>query len=222
PKKELKGFSKIFINAGETKTVTIPFDDKTFRYFNIKTNKWEIEEAEYDIMVGASCTDIRLADTLFVEGTGAPLPYDKEELPTYYSANVHNISLEEFETLLGRKAPNPKWDRTKPLGYNDTIEQCQYAKGVSGRLIYFAIIFVHWFLRKIGKRSIANLIMMSFYHMPFRGIARMTGGIVNMPMLDGILMVVNGRFLKGLVHILKERSKMKKSPKTGNIGKRKL
>ncbi|EWH23274.1 beta-glucosidase [Bacillus haynesii] len=222
PKKELKGFSKIFINAGETKTVTIPFDDKTFRYFNIKTNKWEIEEAEYDIMVGASCTDIRLADTLFVEGTGAPLPYDKEELPTYYSANVHNISLEEFETLLGRKAPNPKWDRTKPLGYNDTIEQCQYAKGVSGRLIYFAIIFVHWFLRKIGKRSIANLIMMSFYHMPFRGIARMTGGIVNMPMLDGILMMVNGRFLKGLVHILKERSKMKKSPKTGNIGKRKL
>ncbi|MFT0802840.1 glycoside hydrolase family 3 C-terminal domain-containing protein [Bacillus swezeyi] len=222
PKKELKGFSKIFINAGETKTVTIPFDDKTFRYFNIKTNKWEIEEAEYDIMVGASCTDIRLADTLFVEGTGAPLPYDKEELPTYYSANVHNISLEEFETLLGRKAPNRKWDRTKPLGYNDTIEQCQYAKGVSGRLIYFAIIFVHWFLRKIGKRSIANLIMMSFYHMPFRGIARMTGGIVNMPMLDGILMMVNGRFLKGLVHILKERSKMKKSPKTGNIGKRKL
>ncbi|MFB6497892.1 beta-glucosidase [Bacillus haynesii] len=222
PKKELKGFSKIFINAGETKTVTIPFDDKTFRYFNMKTNKWEIEEAEYDIMVGASCTDIRLADTLFVEGTGAPLPYDKEELPTYYSANVHTISLEEFETLLGRKAPNPKWDRTKPLGYNDTIEQCQYAKGVSGRLIYFAIIFVHWFLRKIGKRSIANLIMMSFYHMPFRGIARMTGGIVNMPMLDGILMMVNGRFLKGLVHILKERSKMKKSPKTGNIGKRKL
>ncbi|WFA06526.1 glycoside hydrolase family 3 C-terminal domain-containing protein [Bacillus sp. HSf4] len=222
PKKELKGFSKIFINAGETKTVTIPFDDKTFRYFNIKTNNWEIEEAEYDIMVGASCTDIRLADTLFVEGTGAPLPYDKEELPTYYSANVHNISLEEFETLLGGKAPNPKWDRTKPLGYNDTIEQCQYAKGVSGRLIYFAIIFVHWFFRKIGKRSIANLIMMSFYHMPFRGIARMTGGIVNMPMLDGILMMVNGRFLKGLVHILKERSKMKKSRKTGNIGKRKL
>lgn len=222
PKKELKGFSKIFINAGETKTVTIPFDDKTFRYFNIKTNKWEIEEAIYEIMVGASCTDIRLEDTLFVEGTGAPLPYDKEKLPTYYSAKVHNISLEEFETLLGRKAPNPKWDRTKPLGYNDTIEQCQYAKGISGRLIYFAIIFVYWFLGKIGKRSTANLIMMSFYHMPFRGIARMTGGIVNMPMLDGILMMVNGRFLKGLVHLLKERNKMKKSPKARSIGKRKL
>ena len=53
PKKELKGFAKVFINAGETKEVKIYFDDKTFRYFNIKTNKWEIESAEYEIMIGS-------------------------------------------------------------------------------------------------------------------------------------------------------------------------
>lgn len=71
PNKELKGFTKIFINAGETKTVTIPFDDKTFRYFNVKTNNWEIEQSDYNIMVGASSADIRLTETIFVEGTGA-------------------------------------------------------------------------------------------------------------------------------------------------------
>jgi glycosyltransferase involved in cell wall biosynthesis len=36
----------------------------------------------------------------------------------------------------------------------------------------------------------------------------MTGGIMNMPMLDGMLMMVNGHFFKGLKHLLRERKKM--------------
>ncbi|SDY10947.1 beta-glucosidase [Evansella caseinilytica] len=209
PKKELKGFDKIFINAGESKTVTIPFDEKTFRYFNVKTNQWEIEEAEYTIMIGSSSTDIRLTDTIFVEGTGAPLPYDKNELPSYYSGKITNVSVGEFESLLGRKVPVSTWDRKRPLGYNDTIEQCQYAKGVFGRLMFHAVVFAHWFLRKTGKRNTANLIMMSVYYLPFRGMARMTGGLINMPMVDGILQMVNGHFFKGLRHFLKERHAMR-------------
>ena len=35
PAKELKGFAKVFLKAGESKTVTIPLDDKAFRYFNV-------------------------------------------------------------------------------------------------------------------------------------------------------------------------------------------
>ncbi|SDY10827.1 beta-glucosidase [Evansella caseinilytica] len=213
PKKELKGFAKVFLSPGETKTVTISFDDKTFRYFNVNTNQWEIEEADYKIMIGASSADIRLTATHYVEGTGAPLPYEREKLPTYYSGKVAKVSVEEFEQLIGRKVPVSTWDRTKPLGYNDTIAQCQYAKGCFARFAFRSITFAHWFLRKIGKRSTANLIMMSVYHMPFRGIARMTGGIVNMPMLDGMLMIVNGRFFKGLRHVLRERKKMLRATK---------
>lgn len=213
PSKELKGFVKVFINAGESKIVRIPFDDKTFRYFNVKSNRWEIEEAEYEIMIGSSSRDIRLISPFNVVGTGAPLPYDREKLPSYYSGNVSDVSQEEFEQLLGRKAPISTWDRSKPLGYNDTIAQCQYAKGITARLAYYTIVFAYKFLRKIGKRNTANLIMMSVYHMPFRGIARMTGGIVNMPMLDGILMMVNGRFFKGLGHFIKERNRKLKVAK---------
>lgn len=213
PKKELKGFTKVFLNAGETKSVTIPFDDKTFRYFNVRTNQWEIESADYNIMIGAASTDIRLEDSIFVEGTEAPLPYDKEKLPSYYSGQANDVSIEEFETLLGTKVPNAKWDRAKPLGYNDTIAQCRYAKGMFARFAFRLIKFSHRFLWKIGKRDTANLIMMSVYHMPFRGYARMTGGVVNMPMVDGILKIVNGHFFKGLGHVLRERRKLVKAQK---------
>ncbi|MCU9614371.1 glycoside hydrolase family 3 C-terminal domain-containing protein [Caldibacillus lycopersici] len=213
PEKELKGFTKVYLLAGESKTVTIPFDDKTFRYFNVKTNKWEVEEAEYEVMIAASSADIRLSAKIFVTGTGAPSPYNRVELPSYFSGKVNNVGVDEFERLLGHKVPTSKWDRNKPLGYNDTIAQCQYAKGRIARFAFHSINFAHWFFRKIGKRSTANLIMMSVYHMPFRGIARMTGGIINMPMLDGILLIVNGHFFKGMKTVLKERSKKVKVAK---------
>lgn len=213
PKKELKGFAKISLNPGEEKEVTIPFDDKTFRYFNVKSNKWEVESAEYEIMIGASSEDIRLIDTIFIEGTNVELPYNKSELKSYYSGNVYDIDLYEFEKLLGNRVPNSKWDKTKDIGYNDTIAQCQYAKGLFARFAYKIIFFSHWFLTKIGKRETANMIMMSVYHMPFRGVSRMTGGIINMSMLDGMLMIVNGHFFKGLAQLLKERRKLVKSKK---------
>ena len=136
PKKELKGFTKISLNPGEEKEVTIPLDDKTFRYFNVKTNKWEVESAEYEIMIGASSEDIRLTDTISIQGINVELPYNKNELKSYYSGNVYDVNLNEFEKLLGNKVPNSKWDRTRDIGYNDTIAQCQYAKGLFARFAY--------------------------------------------------------------------------------------
>lgn len=211
PKKELKGFAKVFINAGETKEVKIYFDDKTFRYFNIKTNKWEIESAEYEIMIGSSSVDIRLIDTLWVEGTNAEVPYDKVSLPSYYSGEISNVGLEEFENLIQKKIPISTWDKKQELGYNDAILQCKYAKSIIARIIYYLMIFIHWLLKKVGKRDKANIMVMSIFNMPFRGISRMTGGIVNMPMLDGILMMVNGKFFRGLIKFIQEKNNLKRS-----------
>jgi len=106
------------------------------------------------------------------------------------------------------------------LGYNDTLAQCQYAPSLFARLLYHSIVNLHSCLWKFGRRSSANLIMLSVYHMPFRGIARMSGGLVSLPMLDGILMIVNGHFFKGLVHFL--RKALQKKPRGKDEKKRSL
>ena len=46
---ELKGFCKVFLQPGETREVEIPFEDRTFTYFNVQTGKWEIEEGNYKL-----------------------------------------------------------------------------------------------------------------------------------------------------------------------------
>lgn len=89
--KELKGFAKVFLKAGESKQVTITLDDKAFRYFNIKTDKFEIDGGEYDILIGASVADIKLSGTVSVKGTEAPVPYDMSKLPSYAKGDIKNV-----------------------------------------------------------------------------------------------------------------------------------
>lgn len=77
PQQELKGFAKVFLKAGESRTVEIPLDDKAFRYWNVKTQHWEVEGGIYELRAGASSQDIRLTAQIQVQGTDAPLPYRK-------------------------------------------------------------------------------------------------------------------------------------------------
>ena len=60
PDKELKGFAKVFLKAGESRKVQILFDDKTFRYWNVETDSWEKEAGRYEICIGACALDLSL------------------------------------------------------------------------------------------------------------------------------------------------------------------
>lgn len=193
PAKELKGFAKVFLKAGESKKVTIPLDDKAFRYFNVDTNRFEVEDGAWVVMIGASVADIKLSGTVEVQGTGATSPYDKAKFAKYFSGDIKAVSDGEFEALLGRPIPDGHWSGM--LDMNDALCQMYYAKGTAGRLAYK--ILTH-FINKGIEKGQPNLNLLFNYNMPFRAIAKMTGGICTMEMAEGILTIVNGHFFKGL------------------------
>lgn len=64
PVKELKGFEKINLAPGESRTVEILLDGDAFRYFNSKKNTWVFEKGEFEILVGSSSRDIHLRQTI--------------------------------------------------------------------------------------------------------------------------------------------------------------
>ncbi|MCI8688143.1 MAG: glycosyl hydrolase [Lawsonibacter sp.] len=197
PAKELKGFAKVFLKAGESKTIAIPLDDRAFRYFNIKTNQFEVEGSEYQIMVGASVADIRLTGTVSVPGTEAPNPYNPKDLADYYTGSIKSVSDRQFETLLGHPIPDGAWSGT--LTMNDAICQMYYAKSGLARFVYRRLTGM---IDKSMEKGKPNLNLMFNYNMPFRGIAKMTGGMCTMKMAEGILIIVNGHFFKGLGQII--------------------
>ena len=217
PTKELKGFAKVELEPGQTKKVEISFDDKTFRYFNVKTNKWEIEKGSYSIMIASSSDNIRLEGSINQAGTGAEAPYNKADLPNYAVGNLRHVPDAEFAALLGRDIPDgslPFYKKNRlAVDYNTTVKELRYAKRWIGRLVGKAIPWFARVLAKIGKKELSNTLVMGVVHQPMRGWSRFSQGGLRMSQLDGLIMMFNGHFWKGLHHFNKEGRKYKKIAK---------
>ncbi len=128
-----------------------------------------------------------------VQGTNAVSPYDKAKFAKYFAGDVKNISDAEFETLLGHPIPDGHWSGT--LDMNDAICQLYYAKSWLARRVYGIMTNM---LNKSIEKGEPDLNITFIYNMPFRGIAKMAGGMCTMEMAEGILTVCNGHFFKGM------------------------
>lgn len=64
PVKELKGFDKIYLKPGQSKTVSIPLDDRSLAYFDEQDKSWQLDAGRFTVKVGSSSDDLPLSDTL--------------------------------------------------------------------------------------------------------------------------------------------------------------
>ena len=67
PEKELKGFSKDLIKAGETKRITIPLNYRCFAYYSTALNRWQVDDGDFEIMIGSSVSDIKLVKRIVIK-----------------------------------------------------------------------------------------------------------------------------------------------------------
>ena len=74
PLKELKGFDKVFLQPGQSQTVTLHLNQRSFAFFNTSKHLWDAEHGVYSVSVGASSQDIRLTGqvTLHTDITSRP------------------------------------------------------------------------------------------------------------------------------------------------------
>ena len=198
PVRELKGFVRVELQPGEEKEVRIGFDDKTFRFYDTRTDSWEIESGTYQIMIGENAQQMVLEGALDVKGTVENGGYKKEELPEYFSGKIKDISDEKFRILYGREIPDGSW--SGEIRMNDAVCQLYYGKGILGKLLC-AILKL---LLKISDwQGKPNLNVLFNYNMPIRGYAKMTGGIVTMKMAEALTEMANGHRIKGTAHLIK-------------------
>src|SRR5262249_56667542 len=60
PIRELKGFARVTLLPGETKSVTVPLDSRAFSYYDVNGKRWRTEPGDFDIYIGHSSEDIEL------------------------------------------------------------------------------------------------------------------------------------------------------------------
>ena len=200
PAKELKGFARVTLAPGEKQRITIMLDDKAFRFWNVKANRWEIEGGEYELLVGASVEDIRLCEKISVHGTATVHPYEDRDLDCYYKGDVLHVSDVDFEKLLGHPIPKGK---TK-IDRNLTLGELNHARSPLGWLVWLVLTIL---LDVSYKRGKPDLNILFQYNMPLRALAKMTNGAISMGMVDGIVMELQGFWILGLVRVIYEAIK---------------
>ena len=200
PVQELKAFARVPLAAGESRTVMLPLDDKAFRYWNTRTDCWEIEGGRYEVRVGASSADIRLTANVDIRGTNAPDPYAGKALPHYKSGSVQNVPDAEWEALLGHPIPQ---DKVK-IDRNMTLGELNHSRSPLGWLIWAVLTAL---LNASFKKGKPDLNVLFQYNMPLRALAKMTSGAISMGMVDGIVMELQGFWIIGLVRVIYEAVK---------------
>jgi beta-glucosidase len=194
PRMELKGFEKIRLESGESKTVTITLDERSFAYYHVPEAVWALEGGSYGILIGASSQDIRLRGSVTVRGDGreAGLGALREKAPEYFALKKEGLAVsgESFAALYGR--PLPPADRLpgEPFTINSTIRDIKDTP--PGQALLQQIIAGMEKTLGPGGGELRPMIDRMMMDMPLRALSMFNPEGMPPEVLEGILGALNG------------------------------
>lgn len=198
--KELKGFDKIYLEPGESKTVTVNLDKRSFAYFNVNTKSFEVETGKYDILVGASSKDIRLTKTIRVTAKESIVtPNYRDTAPSYYGANIKGIGVKEFEVILGREVPPTERKAGDPFDYNSTLYDLSATKN-GAKMVKFVTSIAGKVLKGTpqDKRMMIEMVLGT----PLRALVLMSTGAFTEEMADLVIYMATDSIFIGLMKFI--------------------
>ncbi len=138
PKKELKGFCKVYLDKGETKTVSICVQKDDLRYFNIKENRSVLDGGEYTFEICSDSETVKFAKTIEIVGEIVKKPYSDAVDAIYKNANTSKITDDIFEEMSGLKIPTvpPK----KPIRLESRFSDMKAT--LLGKILFAAVLSV--------------------------------------------------------------------------------
>jgi beta-glucosidase len=116
PFKELKGFNKVSLLAGETKTISFQLDSSSFSYYKLNIHDFGMDFGSYNILIGASSRDIRLQESVNLSDRLNDIRMKYSLWPANHSNNV--LPLQNFRFVSDRSI---YFDSNKSLTVKDSI-----------------------------------------------------------------------------------------------------
>jgi beta-glucosidase len=198
PDKELKGFTKVRLEPGEEESVSIELDKRAFAYYNVDLQDWHVESGEFEILVGASSRDIRLTTTVEIISDDPATPaVGREKLAAYCDLpKGAPIGQRDFEALLGRPVPPNQGPQKGAYTLNTPIGDM--SDSFIGRQLHNVMKSqMAKMIQSQEDTPLALLLEAVMHEMPLRGMLMTGDGPLTREMLDALLIMTNGKFLKG-------------------------
>ena len=137
PEKELCGFTKVYLAAGESKEITIAVNKADLSYYNVKEKRYVLESGEYEFQLCSDSESVKLSEKIKIDGENVPSPYDKEIFDLYENS-PDKISDVAFEKMSGLKIPT--LPPVKPITLESRFTDMK--ETFMGRILYNAVLSV--------------------------------------------------------------------------------
>jgi len=196
-KKELKGFAKVFLQKGESRTVKITLDARSFAYYNVPKAAWAIEGGVYEILVGASSRSISLRGEVQAAGDGYEtlLQDQRKNSPEYFNLNVKDLRISDasFEALYGRKLPSSKRE-TGQIDLNSTVGDIRTTE-IGKKLEAYIFQQMSAAFSSENTRDLRLMFDRMLVEMPLRSLAMFGRGSakVTPAMIEALVDALNGK-----------------------------
>lgn len=185
PVRELRGFAKVHLAAGESATVTVTLGERAFAFFDVTSGRWQIPNGEYDIEIGRSSAVIEQSLPVTVTGGIDASP----GTPGIVGVSTTD---DEFTALLGRPIPHPR--PVRPYSRLSTVGEIQSTR--LGRTIKAALKrFSGADFDEVAAQdpALGKMFERGLDEMPLRAAALFSEGRIPWPVLDTIVALLNGQ-----------------------------
>lgn len=203
PAHELKGFHKVFLQPGESRKLSFTLNRRAWAYYDVNQSDWVVESGLFEVHIGASSRDIRMRATVEVRGVELAPSAQQSLLADYYDLQRGNYGPGAFAVLIGQQvcAERPRkgnYTLNTPIAdmqdswlaqrFHDRIKREMAAQFASDNESPTSIMF----------RTIAD-------EMPLRVLLMFSGGKMPLSRLEALLLMMNGKWLRGLMSLWQNR-----------------
>ncbi len=213
PEHQLKAFEKIELAPGQSKTVTMTLNRRSFAFYDVDTKDWQVESGDFEIQIAASSRDIRLRATVSVQARQeiafAPTPQS-----WYTAPDLTPISDEDFRLLMPDYEDQPVViPRKGEFTQEDSICDMAQTSGLARFVLKVSRLGTQISMRAPKDDPNCMMICEVFRTSPVRALSTSSQGMFTEKMADGLVDMMNGHFFRGLGGILKGMKKPKKQKK---------
>ena len=204
---ELKGFQKVFLEPGETKTVNITLDVAAFSVYDVGKGRWSPIAGEYTVAAGMSVRNIVHKKKIKVSGEEYSRN-ERELVPEYFEKNnegMHGISQETFSKLYGKPLSNyranKRGDYTIQSSFGDVSKQSLF-----GRLVRSAVGIGIRFMFPGKKKDSPEMkmVLSGIEEGAMEGLIANSGGILSIKLVDMLVLNANMQYGKALLRLFQK------------------
>ena len=199
PTRELRGFEKIFLFPGESKTVSFALDNRSF---SVWSNGWKIPQGEYIIEIGSSSRDIRLSQSINMLGEDVESSFPN----SWYHTLLGTPTREEWEKLMGYSVPLSREPKKGEFNMDNTcLEMKKYSLMMKIQYVVTKSIISKGIE---GKKDMSNptykMMLTSAADCPMRSAVINSGGMMGESLARGMVLMANGKPIRGIAAMMKK------------------